>query len=372
MKALRVLKVVDRYLVREMLGPLTFGVVAFASLFMGSELITLARLVANSHTAPIVAARLFGLRLPYIISLSLPMATLLATLLALSRLGAAAEITAMRAAGLGVTRLAAPLVVVGLVVSFATLGLGETAVPRATTEYQKIMVEEVQGASLPQVAKNVILKEYDGDRLKRFLYAVSFDKNTLTMTDVAVTEFDGGRPARQTNAKRLVWRKGAWYLEDGVSYLFPGMITVSFRGALQPLDLRVAPAAVASAQKSPEDMTIRELLAQLALLARQPAPEPALREYRVQLGLKTAFPAAAFIFALVGVPLGLGGGAGGRQGASVGFGLAVVVIFLYYIVLTLGTALAEAGAVPAWLGAWLANLVLAAAGVALLVRRARH
>ncbi len=61
-----------------------------------------------------------------------------------------------------------------------------------------------------------------------------------------------------------------------------------------------------------------------------------------------------------------------RQGGSAtGMGLSVIIIFIYYGLMTLGDAMGSQGAIPPWLGAWLQNIVFAGVGSVLLYKTGR-
>lgn len=367
------MRVLDRYIGREMAAPLVFGVAAFSSLFIGTDLINLARLAIDTGVPAMVVFRLLLMRMPQIVVYTLPMSVLMAALLSLSRLSASSEIVAMRAGGVSFYRLIMPVLAIGVLVSLLTMGVNELVVPAANATYARIMREEITHESLPEVTKNVILKEYQDGRLSRFLYAADFDKDTRTMHDVSMLEFAGGRPVRQTNAARLVWEENAWYFVDGVVYSFRGeqqessagaVSLLRFTGARQRLNIPQKPADIPQQEKRPEDMTISELRQQIALLGRG---DHDLRQYQLQLHLKIAVPLASLVFAFVGAPLGI---QSHRSATSIGFGLSVIIIFIYYIMLTFGSALGQSGQLPPALAAWLQNIILGVAGL-ILIWRAR-
>jgi len=89
------------------------------------------------------------------------------------------------------------------------------------------------------------------------------------------------------------------------------------------------------------------------------------RDARVELHQRFAFPVACLVFALIAVPLGAQPRRGGRAAGSL---LAVVVIAAYYLLFIVGAGLARQGVVAPSVGMWIANVVLALAGVALLPR----
>ena len=81
------LPLMDRWLSSELLGPLLFGVAAFTAVSLSVGVVfELVRKVAEAGLPPLVAMQVLGLRLPGFLVLSFPMATLMATLLAFSRL----------------------------------------------------------------------------------------------------------------------------------------------------------------------------------------------------------------------------------------------------------------------------------------------
>lgn len=113
-------------------------------------------------------------------------------------------------------------------------------------------------------------------------------------------------------------------------------------------------------------MNIRELSRHMEILQSEGKETHKLE---VEWHLKWAIPMASIVFALVGAPLGI---QSHRSASSVGFGLSIIVIFIYYLIMTAGSALAQGGYLPPALGAWLQNIVLGIAGLGLMWRAARR
>ena len=90
-----------------------------------------------------------------------------------------------------------------------------------------------------------------------------------------------------------------------------------------------------------------------------------VREARVEIYRRFAFPAACLAFALIAVPLGAQPRRGGRAAGSL---IAVVLIASYYLLLIMGAGMARQGTLPPSIGMWIADTVLALAGLALLPR----
>ena len=356
------MRILDRYILKELVSPLMFGMLAFTALFVSVDVVQLVRMAVDYGAPMLVVVQLVLLRLPQIVVYTFPMAVLLAGLLTLGRLSAASEIVAMQAGTVSFYRIVGPVVGLGLAFSLLTLVISEWVVPAANYAYRRVLVEDLQGGQLPAVSRNVILREYQGGLLRGFLYATEYDGQARTMREVTIVELSRGRPVRTTYARRVVWENETWWMEDGVIHIHDGEpgVTIDFREGRQPITIGYRPEQVVTAQKSPEEMTIRELRDHIAVLGARGAD---LREYLLHLHMKFSIPAASFVFALLAAPLGV---QSHRSASSVGFGLSMVVILVYYVLMTLGTALAQGGQVPPGVGAWLQNLVLGAVGMGLL------
>lgn len=362
------MRILDGYVAKEMVMPMLFGICAFTSLFVGTDLLRLVTMAMDLGAPLATVGKLFVLRLPQIVVWTFPMAVLLAVLLALSRLSANSEIVAMKTGGLSFYRIAAPALVIGLLMTGLTLVINEAVVPVANAAY-KVTQAEMRGQTLPRVTNNVILKRYKGNLLQWFLYAARFDSQSQVMEDVTMVTLNDGKPGETTYAPRIVWDESGWFMENGVTYFHDDTdetVTMRFAGGRQPVDIGQKPRTIIASQKSPDEMNIRELSRHIEILRSQGKETHKLE---VDWHLKWAIPVASLVFALVGAPLGI---QSHRSASSVGFGLSIIVIFIYYVIMTAGSALAQGGYLPPFIGAWLQNIILGIVGLGLMWRAARR
>ena len=112
-------------------------------------------------------------------------------------------------------------------------------------------------------------------------------------------------------------------------------------------------------------MTISELSKQISALKSQLAITNTLK---LELYQRYALPLGCLVFALIGAPLGL---QPHRASSSMGFGLSVIIILIYYVFLTVCTSLGQAGQIPPLLAAWIPNLIGFAAGFFLIHRASK-
>ena len=113
------MKIIDKYIFKELLLPFSSGILAFTTILLGSTV--LFKLVGDAvkYAIPMTdVLLLILLKLPQIIALSIPMSTLFATITVFSRLGNDLEILALRSSGISILRLLFPVIIAGLFISY--------------------------------------------------------------------------------------------------------------------------------------------------------------------------------------------------------------------------------------------------------------
>jgi lipopolysaccharide export system permease protein len=354
------MKIVDRYLVREMAGPFVFGVLAFVLLFVsGNILFRLTSLVAELGLSLWEATKLFFLWLPGFIVLTFPLATLVAILVAFGRLSGDSELIAMHAGGISFRRLVIPIAAAGLVISVITAAFNEIIVPAANRRAEEIV--RTATARAGGVAKEeVLFKESAGDE-SRIIYADRLDVSTGELMNPVIVWFQGDQPFMVTRAKRAVWRENQWVMLDGAnSTLDPQRpATLSFQTWVA--NIPTTPKEIAQRARTPEEMTYRELREYIRDALRQSKPTIDLE---LKLHHKFSIPFACFVFALIAPPLGM---RSHRGSSSIGMGIAILIGFGYYVVWHYLSAVANQGGISPFWAAWLPNVVTGAVGVGLIV-----
>ncbi|MCX7970206.1 MAG: LptF/LptG family permease [Negativicutes bacterium] len=360
--------IIDRYIVKETLGPLLFGVAAFASVFIGSStLFRIAQIIAKNGPQFSSVAKLFMYSLPPIVVLTFPMAMLLASLLVFGRLSSTSEITAMRNGGLSFLRLAMPVFVIAFAISVFSVWFTEAMVPAANAGYNRIVREEIQHNNTPRLQRHIVVKTVDGDDITRLTYARLLNPETRRLEDLTIQEFANNVLQRVVSAESAVWHKDKWIMYNGlIRDLTAGGNTaqvMTFQQQIMPL--AETPEHVALEQKENNEMTITELKQRITILRGQYAP---VSELEVELYQRVAVPMASLVFAMIGAPLGL---QPNRSSSSIGLGLSIVIILVYYAIMMFTTALGQGGTIPPLLAAFTPDLVGMAAGCWLIWRNNR-
>ena len=362
------MRILDKYILKELLGPFFFGIAAFSSIFIGTSTLFKIAQYVTKYGAPITTVvKLFVYSLPGIVVLTFPMSMLLAALLSFGRLSSSSEITAMRSGGLSFFRLTIPVIITAMIVSVAAIALNEKVVPAANASYSYIVRYEIEKQSRPKSQEHIIVKDVRGSDIERLTYAQNFMSDTNTMSKVSVQEFENGRLVRVQSAETAQWAEDRWIMYNGTitDLSSEGKVGRILKFQEQVMPIEKNPQTISQEQKKPDEMTMQELKEQIAVLKQEYV---STSKYEVELYQRVAIPLASFVFALIGTPLGL---SPNRSSSSIGFGLSIIIIFMYYTVLTISGALGQGGALPPLLAAWLPNIAGTIVGIYLIYKASR-
>ena len=309
------MRLLDKYILKAFVGPFLFGVFAFTSIFIGTgTLFRIAQYITEYGAPLLLVMKAFVLALPSIVILTFPMSVLLASLMTFSRLSSTSEIVVMRAGGLSFLRLAMPVYIIALMISIGAVAFNEFVVPRTNHMYQTIVREEIMKNATPQTQNHIVLKAMNGDELGTLMYAKSYNAETKQLSMITVQQFgEGGKLQQVENADTAIWNGQYWIMQNGIIY-----------------DL------------SAGDGVERTMKLEMEMYQR------------------FTIPLASFVFALVGAPLGL---QKQRSSSSIGFGISILIIFIYYGVMTFAGALGKGGALPTVLAALIPDTLGIIAGL---------
>ena len=348
-------KLVDRYILKELLDPFLFGLLAF-SLIMSASMIMfeLVRAVVIQGMPLLIALKIFIFRLPGVVVYIFPMASLLAALLAFARLSKDSEITAFQANGISLQRLIYPVILFGFMISVVNLLFYEVVVPESNRAAKSMLVESALEKA-PRIEENVFVPEFSGGSLKRVFYARKLENQV--MYGVIVQEFSEGVLSQIVNAKQAFWQRDSqsWLFKDGIIYLLSeeGEYKHLIRFEEQQVAIKYSPSDLFRDERKPEEMNIAELRNYIALHEKMGEKTTDLK---IQLNMKIAIPFASLVFVMLGAPLGL---SPRRASSSIGLGLSIIVIFVYYVLMFVSMALGELELISPALSAWFPNLVTA-------------
>ena len=369
----------DRWLITELLGPLLFAIAAFTvvSLSVG-VMFELVRQIVESGLPVATAVEVLLQRLPSFLVISFPMATLMASLLAYSRLSANSELTALRSVGVTATRMIVPALVLALLMSGLTFVFNDVLVPRANRSAEITLRRALGKAIATEKGSNIVYSRFgriqnpDGNSSKglaQLFYARQFLNGV--MSGVTVLDFTRAGFTQMLVADRAVWNESQakWQFSDGqILTLTPSGSTTSADFDQYFYPLSAAPIRIAQLPKDANNMTVAEALRARDLL-EQAGDIKEARRLQVRIQEKFTLPMACLVFGLIGASLGAKPNS--RTSRSQGFGISVVLILVYYVLSFSFSSLGVKGTLPPLLAAWSPVLISLAGGGWLLKQASR-
>ena len=319
-----------------------------------------------------IIMRFFAYIMPAFLEVTVPMAMLLAILIAFGRLSADSEMVALRSSGLSLYQLMPPVVIFVALATSATAGIALYARPWGNRSLKTALYDMARTRASAGLKPAVFNDDFPG----LVIYADGVDPTMDRLSHVLIAD---ERDPRQHNT---IFARAGLMISDHRAQtvtlrLLEGSIhTTDPRGGAEyqtdfqsydvNLDLRQAFAGLRQRERDPKELTLGQLAR--AIAAKQAVGRPYGPEL-VEYHRKFSIPFACIVFGLVAVPLGV---QPARAVRARGFVVSLVVIFAYYIFLSAGQTLAERGVMSAAFGLWLPNLVLAVLGSYLFAQAARE
>jgi len=185
-------KILHKYVLKEHFGPLMFAMTALTSLLLLQYIAKrFGELVGKGLPWSIIMEFLL-LSLPLTIALSLPMAVLVSTLYAFSRLASENEITAMKASGVSLRNVLTPVLWAAVGVTVFMLGFNDQILPRANHKLRSLQGDIAQKKPTFALREQVINEVSPG---KLYLRAGRLSQTSNTMRDITI--YDLGDPTRR-------------------------------------------------------------------------------------------------------------------------------------------------------------------------------
>jgi lipopolysaccharide export system permease protein len=293
-------------------------------------------------------------QIPTQVAQAIPIAGLLASVVAMILLSRTNEITAMRAAGMGPFRIGMPLAAGGLMLSVLAFFLSEVVVPRYSQKMhyvQKVLIEREKDTEIAEGAHWF----RDGQTLINFR---EYDPLNQTLTKVRLIEMRPNfRPKQSTEAEV------AYYDPGEKNWRLTGIKVLAFRrnGTLEGVDYRnmqvitlpFEPKKLKKERRLTAELSLDELSEEIRRGEQSGAD---VIPYRVEWHKKLAYPFAAFVVSLIGIKFGYKSERATET--AKGVLLAFAVGISYWFILSSGRALGLRGDVHPFIAAWLANAVI--------------
>jgi LPS export ABC transporter permease LptF/LPS export ABC transporter permease LptG len=373
----------DEYVMRSYATNFILTLAAFAMLFVVFTFFELIGDIVHNRTSLIVVGDYLLSLIPYIISTVTPLCSLLAVLVTFSTLNRSSELTAMKATGISLYRVVAPIFVLAAVLSVLLFAFNESYLPSANRRQEALRAEIkgkpaqtflrpdrkwISGQSGPDASSTQSASSAISAAPARIFYYQAFDPDRKIFANLTVFEFD---PRNFTLVRRIFasttrWDAsvGNWVFDNGWQRTFADQTVASY----QPFtvasfpEIHEQPAYFMKEDKQSQEMNYGELTGYIADLSQSGFDTLRLR---VQLERKLADPAITLVMAILAVPFAL---SMGSRGGLVGIAIAIGVAISYWIVAGIFSSLGDINTLPPMLAAWSPDLLFSIAGSYLILR----
>lgn len=295
-----------------------------------------------------------------------PIGTLVASLICFGILTKHNEVTAFKAGGVSVHRLAAPVLVASFVISLLLFGFDHFYIPEANRRQEMLRAEIKKKPVATYLRPDRQWVYGDGSRVYNFLH---LDPTTHVMTKVNVFELDPRtyRIIHQISAERARWddQSNTWVFQNGLSQDMHGPVAKYknfFNSTACFPELTERPSWFVKEEKEYKEMNFEELKRYISELQASGLDTTSLR---VQYYKKFAVPLFALIMPILSVPFAF---VAGNRGAMTGVWVSFLIAIGYWTIGTIFEQVGDLNQLPAIMAAWSPDVIFTLAGLYLMAR----
>jgi len=356
-------RILTRYILREILSHALIGCVIFTFILFMKELPRILEMVVRNSSSFASVVRIVLYTLPNFFMVTIPMAVLVGVLLGLSRLAADSEIIAMRASSMGIgyfVRVASIAAFGGTLLGLANSLYLAPRANRAILTMDKTLAMQASYEIEPRV--------FDEDFRNFVLYVQDVRSGTGAANWRQVFMADTTEPANPqlTTAASATVASGSGQellmrLRDGAHHETVAGQPQQYN--ISTFDFTDLPLAANQQSGTHLGRMDTDIYAMSMGDLRKRSHLPGGKRFLIEMHKRFAYPAACLVLMLVGVPLGVTSRRGGKSFAWI---FTILLVFVYYLLSSTGIALGKQNWISAFFAVWSANLIFVSGGLFLL------
>lgn len=361
--------IIRNYLLREFTGPFFLSLFVSTMILTTGHIVQVTDLIINKGVSAFYVAKLFFLLMPWLLTFTIPMSVLSATLLAFGRLASDNEIIALKASGVSVYKIAAPVIITSLIISLFCIPLNDKILPESGYKARKLIKEIGIKNPLALLEPGVFVKGFED----YIIFVYSINKNKLK--NIRIYQPQEGGPTRtivaeeaevtaipEKNMIRLKLKNGS--ADESLPDDPERFYKVIFETYSMALNLRDA-LQYENIKKKAREMSIAELRKEIEKLEKDKINATPLY---IEVHNKLALAFSNFVFVLIGIPIAL---RMHRREKSINFGFTMTLFLIYWGIMLGGVACAIRNIMPPWAAIWMGNVILFSIGIFLFFKVAR-
>ena len=351
--------ILSRYILKQFLRMVVLCQSGAITLFLIAEFIERIDDFIEENAAISDATLYFLYKIPHLVFLSVPLTVLLASTFTLILFSRENEVLAMRAGGLSLYRIIAPILITSLGISLFTFLANEYIVPFANKRGEYIRRVKIQKTgSRTHTQRDKIWYRSENNMIWQITH---YDSSSEKMRGVTLYRMDEqNRLTQRIDADEVVWLPAEkhWELQKGVIHDFMGEGKIKQQTfKRKKLGLTEKPKDFKITDRNPETMNYQELGRYIENL-RKSGANPT--RYVVDMWAKISAPSISFVLAIVGVAFSIRSSRSG--GAALGVAIAIAIGATYLVLFHASLSFGHAGRLPPILAAWGPNAIFLAGG----------
>jgi lipopolysaccharide export system permease protein len=349
------MKIIDKYLIKQFLQTIFFGLIAFTLLFVVIDMMeNLDDFIDQSVPFGIIL-HYYLVFSPDIIKLMTPVSVLFGALFTVGKVSNLSELTAIKASGISMYRFMAPFVITTLLISMLSIYFSGFVVPMANKTKLNIQLNYLKKGFV-----------YTGDKIffqdspTRIVNIAFFDNNENQANRVGIQEFEKDDLTHMTSridAAKMIYDSlsHSWIAYNGVKRTFNQREeSADYFSQLNLNYLRFKPSDLLTKQQKPEEMNLSELGE--SIKSQEKAGLNATNTL-IEYYSRFSFPMASLVVVLFGLPISANKR---RGGLAVQVGINILITFIYLVFMQISLAFGKNGVLNPMLTAWFADLVFLA------------
>ena len=357
------MKILDRYLIKQFLQTIFFGILAFSLLFVIIDVMENLDDFIDQSVPYHVVFHYYLVFMPEMIKMMTPVAVLFGALFTVGKASNLSELTAIKASGVSLYRFMAPFLITTFFISMLSIYFTGYVVPMANRT--KLSIE------MNYLNRNHV---YGGNNLffqdseTRIVNISYFDDSRNQANRVSIQNFEKKDPtkmASRMDAVKLVYDSTAhdWTAFNGIVRTFyADSQKADYFNEKKITNLNFTPSDLAKIQQKPEEMNLSELKSLIAS-KKHSGSDPTSAE--IEYYSRFSFPMASLIVVLFGLTISANK-VKGTVAAQIGFN--ILATFIYLVFMKVSQAFGKNGALDPMLTAWAANFLFLAAALINLPR----
>ncbi len=375
------MKILHKYVMREILAPFALALVVMSFLALVGDLLQeLAERFTNKGLELSDLGMIILYVFPVMATYTVPIALLFATLAAYIQLSQDCEVIAMKAAGMPIRTIFAPAILIGVAATVALLPISVEVSPWARRELKLFIINTVLEKPTLMLREQAWTPEINNMRI--FVGEINEEDMTLKDVTVIVNEEDKPKKTIVAEAGKIEVDHEAekifLELNDGSIHEFDPnspdeYSTITFGSLKIPVNIGSIERYIEYSKKYTELGTIRKKEMSLGHLMRRisslAADSKERRDLIAQIGKRTALAFMPLAFVLIGAPLGI---IPYRSRRFYGLAACGLLLLTYYALLMMSESLSKKDLVHPLLAMWIPNILIGVAGVVFILRAERH